>query len=201
MEARSFENVDAAGAALTDRPCELLVISALRWTMTQHPKYEPHRAQWANSTSSAFRNAVVGHLQRGGALLAMHTAILCFDDWPLWSEILGGSWVWGRSSHPPYGQATTRMEALTHPITRGVRDFDSQDEVYSDLSLARSVDVLASSRVTESDWMPTVWVREWQGAKVCVDALGHDVNSLSQPDHQRLIRQAIDWLMPARPIS
>ena len=44
------------------------------------------------------------HVLGGGGLLAMHTAVICFDGAPTWRRLVGGVWHWGRSDHPPVGK-------------------------------------------------------------------------------------------------
>ena len=112
----TFEDIDAGCAALAARPHDLLVVSALRWSMTNDEKYAVHRDQWGYDIPSDARAAITAHLARGGALLAMHAATLCFDTWPQWEEIVGGRWVWGQSGHPPYGPVSTRVVAPDHPL-------------------------------------------------------------------------------------
>ncbi len=191
------EDLDEGCAALEKQDHDLLVVSALRWSMAQNERFAPHRAQWAYDIPHAARAAIAQHLEKGGALLAIHAASISFDSWPEWEDMLGGRWVWDQSGHPPYGPIQTRIIRKDHPMTRGVADFESIDEVYG--SLRRSCDstVLAESRASGQAWMPTVWCREWRGARICYDALGHNMASFTAPDHRRLLVQAVEWLMSA----
>jgi len=117
---------------------DLLTIFALRWTMADD-KYAAHRAQWALSISAAGRAAILAHLSSGRGLFGVHTASICFDDWPGWGEALGGAWVWGASSHPPLGLVDVGVVEPHHPLVRGIGDFTLTDEVYGDLALHHDV--------------------------------------------------------------
>ena len=197
-EVSTHEDIDQGCAELASRPHDLLVVSALRWSMSQNERYEPHRAQWAYDIPAAARQAISDHLRGGGALLAMHTASICFDTWPQWEEMLGGRWVWGQSGHPPYGPVQTRILDRAHDLTQGVADFESRDEVYGHLRLADGLQALAESRPEGGHWMPTAWCHQWHGARVFYDALGHDMDSFAAPAHRRLLTNALGWLTAAQ---
>lgn len=187
-------------AWLRQDPQALLVVYALRWSMTQHAKYAPDRARWAVDLAQAERDAIAGHVHAGGGLLGVHTASICFDTWPLWRNILGGAWVWGRSSHPPWGQVRTCPHPR-HVLTRGLEPWDCSDEVYSDLDLTSGIDVAMWARATPVDApsaaplpeQPSLWTHHYGRGRVVYSALGHDRRSLLHPTHGRLLRRAAVW--------
>lgn len=193
--AQTFEDIDAGCRALAAQRHDLLVVSALRWPMDHDEKYAPHRQRWAYRVSEQARAAIEGHLEHGGALLAMHTACISFGDWPGWRDILGARWVWGRSSHPPHGCTHTRIDRRDHPIMSGVADFEAEDEVYGDLEMLSTCEVLAHSRTADRAWRPTWWTHSHAAGAVCVDLLGHDDRSLRVPAHRQALRQAVEWLL------
>jgi type 1 glutamine amidotransferase len=116
----------------------LLVVNALRWTMTAPGTPDRYRRQAAAdgvSPSPQARAALTAHLAAGGGLLAMHTAVICFDDWPEWHQALGARWLWGQSNHPPLGPDIHVRVTPGHPLTDGIPAFALADEVYCDLDL------------------------------------------------------------------
>ncbi|MDD9371068.1 MAG: hypothetical protein PV358_13195, partial [Acidimicrobiales bacterium] len=96
------EQVGAAG------PGTLLVLNTLRWRM-RADRYAPVREVHAYATSPAVRRRFAAHLACGGALLALHAAPICFDDWPGWRDLVGAAWRWDRSHHPPLGEVHVRV--------------------------------------------------------------------------------------------
>jgi uncharacterized protein len=188
--------VDAALRALPG--AALLVVNALRWTMTGPATPERYRDQAARegvSPAPAAREALARHLAAGGGVLGMHTASICFDDWPGWGEALGGAWVWGGSSHPPLGPRVEVSVAAAHPITEGIGGFGLVDEVYADLALQPDIEPLLTAPTpgTAGPARPLLWAREHGGGRVVYDALGHHPPSYEVPEHREIVRRAIAW--------
>jgi type 1 glutamine amidotransferase len=186
-------DVHAGLAALAEGRYDLLTVFALRWPM-KDPRFDADRERWGVQLTAADKAAIEGHMERGRGVLALHTAAICFDDWPRWREIVGAGWAWGRSSHPPHGPASVRITDDTHPITLGLQGFEFEDEAYSNMDLVPGIEALATVRAPsqEREW-PCLWARELNGTRVAYDALGHDSASLQHPTHRRIVQRAALW--------
>lgn len=190
-------DVEAAFDRLRGGDIDMLTVYALRWRMLDHEKYAPFRAEYAMSVSAAGRAALQAFVEEGGALLALHTASICFDDWPGWGEVLGARWRWGQSFHPPPQQARVHVEDATHPICAGVTDFELEDEVFHALEHTEANHALLSASAgPDGVPQPVLWARRYGEGRVVYDALGHTVSSLQHPSHRRLLQQAVQWLNP-----
>src|SRR5690348_8186409 len=77
----------------------LVTVYARRWGRLSGEKSAPPRAAGAFSRSGAGRRTLTGFVEGGGGLRALHTAVICFDDWAGWRVLLGGKWRGGRSTH------------------------------------------------------------------------------------------------------
>jgi len=202
------EDIEAGCQRLAAGGYPLLTVSALRWQMLD-ARNDPHRKRWGLALSEGAREAIRQHLRGGGALLAMHTATICFDDWPQWGDILGARWVWGQSGHAPFGRVDVNFDAApAGSIADALPAFECEDEVYEHMWMAPDVRPLAHARnqTTASGspggWTPALWTREWEGGRVVYDALGHNAKSLDHPVHRRLITRAAAWaLARANPAS
>lgn len=193
-------DIDAGLTALGTGGFDLVTVYALRWRMLGSEKYAPHRAKWAFSLSPAARRSLLAHVEAGGGLLGVHTASICFDDWPEWQNLLGGAWVWGRSFHPPCGRVEVCPTGTRHVITEGASKFSLlSDEVYSDLSIAPDVQPLLMASASplasgiEGGAWPVLWARQVGQGRVVYDALGHDRGSLEHPQHRLLLRRSALW--------
>lgn len=184
-------------ASLLPGGFDLLVVNALRWQML-HERYAPMRAEWAYSTPDSTRDAITSFVAAGGALLGSHTASICFDDWAEWGDVLGGSWRWEHSSHPPFGDVEARVvpDATDHPVVAGLAPTLSlRDEVYGDLDIRPTADVLMEARRTpEDEPQPVVWTHHYGRGRVVYDGFGHDDVSILDPAHAALLERAVRWL-------
>jgi type 1 glutamine amidotransferase len=197
LEDHDVEVVDHPDAVVNRlERADALIVHALRWQMLA-PAYEPWRERWAYTTPAATRTAIAEFVAAGGGLVGCHTASICFDDWAGWRDVLGGTWVWGQSSHPPVGPVTVDVTDRTnHPVVAGLPErFELCDEVYGHLDRLPDVQPLAFARCRADDSsQPAVWAHRCGDGRVVYDALGHDVASLRQVDHARLLRQAVLWV-------
>jgi hypothetical protein len=185
------DDVEKCFASLGD--CDLLAVNALRWRMLDD-RYAAARPEHAFSPSSDGRDAVSEFLGRGGALLASHTAPVCFDDWPGWGDMVGASWRWGQSSHPPLGPARVEVCRDTHPVVAGVvAEFEVIDEIYGRMDVRPDVVPLAWGTAGDGR-QPVLWTREVGPGRVVCDTLGHDERSFAVAAHQQILHQAVRWL-------
>ncbi|MDD7937447.1 ThuA domain-containing protein [Actinomycetospora lutea] len=198
------EGVDGVDEAFLALPgADLLVVNALRWTMTGPGVPDRYREQAdaeGASPSAAARAAFADHLAGGGGVLAVHTAALCFDDWPEWGAALGARWVWGRSQHPPLGPEIDVSVVGDGDLVGGVEGFSLVDEVYGDMDLAGDLDpqLAAPQPVTDGRTMPLLWAREHGGGRVVYDALGHHPPSYAVPEHAEIVTRAARWALGGR---
>lgn len=194
----SFELDEVLGWLKAD-PHALFVVYALRFSMTQHEKYQPDRARWSLAMPESARNAITRHVSDGAGLLGVHTASICFDDWQEWQDVLGGAWRWGKSWHPAVGPVNVKLSPY-HFLTRGLSDFSLTDEVYSDLDLAPGIDIAGHSEAQQEDSsarptgsQPALWTQQYGGGRVVCDLLGHDSTALRHPVHRRILQRSALW--------
>ncbi len=170
-----------------------LVVDGLWWRMLGDA-YDRWRPQHAYSPSPSVRSVLEEFVSGGGGLVALHTAVICFDDWPGWGSMLGGAWRWGASSHPPLGPVEARVVA-SHPVVDGLGpELRLVDEVYGGLDVSPSVEVLAvARRAPGDDDQPVVWTHRHGEGRVVFSGFGHDAASILDPANARLITQAVAW--------
>lgn len=190
----TVDDLDDAVAALSSHDYDLVTVYACWFTMA-HTRYDEVRAHWARRTPSAFGDELMAHVEDGRGLLALHTAPICFDDWPAWGDLLGGRWNWNRSWHPAPGAVAVSLDApigrRPHPIVDQLEPFEVIDERYTDLDVADDVEVLAWS---DAERQPAVWAHRFGAARIVVDTLGHDERSLDQLAHATILRRSMVWV-------
>ena len=192
-----FDDPHEAFAALSARPeaWDLVTVNALRWAM----RNERHAAladRWAFPLRPGEVETVERHVRDGGALLACHAAVICFDAEPRWAACTGATWNWDRSSHPPRGPAMVSVTEVgrAHPITTGIDDFSTVDEIYGFLDQQPDLEPLLTSEHGGAHH-PVLWARTVGRGRVVTDLLGHDLRALTNPVHAEILRRAARWLV------
>lgn len=175
------------------RAVDLLVVNALWWGMDVD-RYADLRADFGFALSDDDAALIERYVVGGGGLLALHTAVICFDAHPVWHRLCGASWNWTSSSHPPLGEVEVRVtpRGRAHELTRDVDDFVISDEVYGFLDEEDDVDPLLSS-AHGGRAHPLLWVREVGHGRVVTDLLGHGEASLAHPVHRAVLARAAAW--------
>jgi len=171
-----------------DDGCDLLVVAAC-WFSMADDRYTPDQRQdWAVPAEPE-RERVMAALATGGTpVLALHTAVICFDGWEEWGIWLGGRWDWATSSHPPPGPVDVRPE-VGSPVV--VEPFTVVDEQYQGLVINPKSRIVARSGSGD----PLIWVHEADGRRGAVSLLGHDRRSLDHPQHRAVLNRLVDWLV------
>ena len=203
VESTIVSSPDAAFAALRSAqmgecpPWDLVTVYALWWRMPDD-RYAPLRAEWSYEAAPDDLALLHDHVDRGGALLALHTAVICFDAAPAWADLVGATWNWERSGHPPLGpvEAAVTAHGSAHPVSAGVHDFTVIDELYGNLDGAPTEPLLSAQHGETTQ--PLLWTRSVGRGRVVVDLLGHDTRSLSHPSHRRVLQQATAWAVQAQ---
>jgi len=145
------------------------------------------------------RGNLVNFVKQGKGLFVFHFACGAFEDWPEYGTLVGK--VWDRKTgHDPRGPFTVKIVNDEHPITRGMGDFQADDELYICLTGDRPVEVLATARskVTDQDH-PMAFVLNYGKGRVFHSPLGHDVRSIQLPGVAELIRRGCLWVAGRQP--
>lgn len=137
------------------------------------------------------RARLEAYLARGGGLVVLHDAI-CGDDPHWFKTVAGGAWEHGRSTWQE-GELGLLFADREHPITKGVANFDLDDEVYQELHLDPRAHVLANAFQTPFDVTPQMWTFEPGAYRAFVAIQGHAWASFSHSAWRTLLLRGIAW--------
>jgi type 1 glutamine amidotransferase len=182
-----------AHALGTGERIHLLTVNALRWRM-EVERYGAQRAEHAYSLSDDTAAKLEAFVLGGGGLLALHTAVICFDAQPRWHSLCGASWNWSTSSHPPASDVDIAVTAAgqQHPITRDINDFRIADEVYGFLDEVDGIEALLTGTHSGREH-PVLWARDVGRGRVVTSVLGHGAESLANPSYRTILARAATW--------
>jgi type 1 glutamine amidotransferase len=142
-----------------------------------------------NSTEKA---ALVAFVRRGGGLIGFHSATDTFHHWSGYIGLIGAEF----QRHPFPSSQRVIVEDRRNPATRGLPpSFQIFEEFYVFKHDPRSrVHVLARLDTgAQGPDRPLVWCRRVGRGRVFYDALGHFIQTWSDPRQLRLVSGAISW--------
>lgn len=144
--------------------------------------------------SDAAKKGLLEYVRSGKGLVSLHFACSSFQDWTEYRELLGRVWVKGTGGHGPRGKFTVNIKSQEHPITKGMGDFEADDELYAKLSGETPIETLASA---DSDWSkkvePIVFVKSYGDGRIVHNVLGHDTRARENPAFGDLVRRGVEW--------
>jgi len=132
---------------------------------------------------------------KGGKGLAVsHLSSASFKEWEEFQKMCGRYWVMGKSGHGPRAVFKVRVANHTDPITKGLEDFEADDELYAKLQGDVPINVLVEA---DSDWSkqtePLAFTLEYGKGRVFHEAFGHDGKAIRNPSVQKLIQRGCEW--------
>jgi hypothetical protein len=140
-------------------------------------------------------------LDKGVGLFVLHHASAAYPDWPEYEEIMGGRFllkadekdgVKRPASGTGGGKFRVHVEDPGHPITKGLADFEIQDETYNRCPTSPKVHVLLTTEEKSSD-KAIAWCHLYGKARVLYLQSGHDNQVYTNPSFRALVAQGLRW--------
>jgi len=156
--------------------------------------------------SSKAKANFVRFLKQGGGLTIIHFTNGAFHftlpkaeaaDWPQWRTNICRR-VWhhgqGKSGHDPYGPFRIDIADPQHPIGRGLKSFETVDELYFRQHGDKPIHVIATAKSKKTgNNEPMAFVHTYGKGRVFQTVLGHDADSLRTKGTAELIRRGSAW--------
>ncbi len=167
-------------------------------------------ANWKDprALSDASRTAFVNFLQAGGGLILIHFADGAYhfslpdagaSDWPEYRNIARRVWnhqgdETTRSGHDAFGRFTVEVTSIDHPITRGLKAFRIEDELYYRQHGEAPIEPLlgARSKVTGNE-EPLAWTYNYGKGRIFQTLLGHSERTYAPFETREILRRAVAW--------
>lgn len=133
----------------------------------------------------------------GKGLAVIHYASGAFEGWPEFPNLIGRA---QQKRHDKRGPFTLTITNPDHPVTRGMKDFETDDELFIELQGDRPIELLATARskITGTDH-PMALVLDYGKGRVFHTALGHDEKALRFSGPSELIRRGAAWAAGRKP--
>ncbi len=137
------------------------------------------------------QQAIWDFVHRGGGFLALHNSHGIYPAGGLYYKLFGGDY----GGHPPPAEFTVRVEDTDHPITGGVEDFMVFDEQHMSKYYLDREHLLLRNISKANKSAPAGWWRELGEGRFAYLSPGHTPEALGHPMMQRLVRNAVRWLV------
>jgi uncharacterized protein len=163
-----------------------------------------HYMNWESpDPGDAARENLRKFVAGGKGLVLVHFACGAFKDWPEFVNIVGRIYDPKLPPHDPYGKFTVDIADQDHPITKGMKPFETVDELYTCLAEnSNKIGILATakSKVTGKDH-PMGFVLNYGKGRVYHSVLGHDVKAFAAEGVGELYRRACAWAAGMAPTN
>lgn len=135
-------------------------------------------------------------LNQGKPIVYLHHALISFQAWDEFDRIVGGVWEEGEGTVKHNVQYTIQIAAPDHPATKGMQDFEIEDETYGNFKANPDVHVLLKAEHPES--APVIgWTHRYAKSQIVYIQLGHDRLAYGNPGYRKLVDQGIRWVVAA----
>ncbi|MCL5279719.1 MAG: ThuA domain-containing protein [Planctomycetes bacterium] len=137
---------------------------------------------------------LLNYVKSGKGFFVQHLATASFPKWDEFGKLCGRKWVMGTSGHGPRSVFESQIVDKEHPITKGLTNFTTDDELYAKLQGNEDIHVLIQA---DSPWSkktePLIFVKNYGLGRVVHNAYGHDRKALMTPSVQKIILRGTEW--------
>lgn len=140
--------------------------------------------------------------KKGVGLVAVHHSIAAFQNWDEYPGIIGGKYFledrvingvfYKRGDYRHDVRFSVYVENKKHPVTKGLNDFEIQDETYKNYVLEKGNNILLTTDAKGNE-RQICWARGYGRARVCYIQLGHGRSAFEDANYRKLLSQAIIW--------
>jgi type 1 glutamine amidotransferase len=159
--------------------------------------------RWGDAAEKNFTAAV----RNGTGVVAIHSANNAFTGWKDYEQMMALMWVKDTTGHGKYHEFKVEFTDHGHPITKGLPDFTTTDELYHKLvntqdvkfaKLAQAFDAKDIGGTEQNE--PMALVHEFGSGRVFATALGHvwggpddPKGSITNPGFKTLLVRGAEW--------
>lgn len=154
----------------------------------------PREDGWSDEAKKAYLDFV----RNGKGHVAIHAGSSSFYDWPEYRQLVITAFKVGQTDHGTRHTFPVRIDEPDHPITRGLKSFNTFDELWHNAPIVEGGQVLASAfSSTESGgsgkYEPVAMVRQFGEGRSFTTLLGHDAKAMASEGFQALLVRGTEW--------
>ena len=151
--------------------------------------------------TDAQKSKFLSIFDKGIGLVVTHHALVSYQNWPEFDRVIGGTYP---EAQDKKGKVTPELGyehdvdvpvvivAKDHPITKGLKDFTLNDEIYWGFRTRPDAKTLITTTHAKSG-KPLAWYRTEKNSRVVYLQLGHGPSAFNDPNYRKLLAQSIRW--------
>jgi type 1 glutamine amidotransferase len=144
--------------------------------------------------SDTGKENLVNFVKGGKGFVVSHLSSASFKEWDEFKKLCGRYWVMGASGHGPRNVFKAKVADKNDPITKGLEDFQADDELYAKLQGDAPIHVLVEA---DSDYSkktePLAFTVRYGQGRVFHETFGHDGKALVNESVRKLIARGTEW--------
>ena len=192
-----LENSGRLAVDVTDHPeqCDAATLQKYDVLLSNWNTFgKPTVTNWPPALRAAFLDFV----RSGKGFVSVHAGSSSFYDWPEYQQIAGGSWKLGQTGHGPPHEFLVKLADADHPITRGLTNFSTTDELWHRTALQTNIEILATA-YSAPEWKgtgkdePLAFTTRFGQGRCFNLLLGHDVKAMDAAGFQKLLCRGAEW--------
>ena len=144
-----------------------------------------------------------GLLEKGIGLLVLHHALVSYQHWPEYEQIVGGHYpeedgkggvITEQVGYQHDVEVPVKIVDAKHPVTAGVSDFTLKDEIYWGFRVAtNNVTPLITTTQSKSGKI-LGWFHTEGKSRVVYLQCGHGPETYANPNYRKLVAQSIQFV-------
>ncbi len=152
--------------------------------------------QWGREAEGAF----VDFVRSGKGFVAFHAASATSQDWPEFQQLVGLTWGLEKTGHGSLGPLRVTIADKDHPITKGMVDFWTVDELWHNMvAIAKPEYRILCTAFSRLDQRGS---GKYEPALICTQLgkgrgvnliLGHDVAAMRNVGWRTLMLRSAEW--------
>jgi type 1 glutamine amidotransferase len=191
---RFIVDVTTPPEGLTAEALEAYDVIISNWNTFTARYQAPREDGWSDEAKKAYLDFV----RNGKGHVVIHAGSSSFYDWPDYQQLVITGFKVGQTDHGTLHTFPVRIDETDHPVTRGLKSFNTFDELWHNAPIAEGGRVLASAfSSTESGgsgkYEPAVMVRQFGKGRSFTTLLGHDAKAMESKGFQTLLVRGTEW--------
>ena len=138
----------------------------------------------------AEEKALVSFVEGGKKFVGIHSATVVDEENLKYIEMIGGRFI----NHSPHHEFTVKVADPGHPMVKGLKDFEIEDELYVLDRTPPAASVLLTA-FWKDQAQPMLYLRAHGRGKVLYNALGHSQVAYENPNFKKIVLQGMEWLL------